>query len=114
MAFGDWKRKQEKNNNNEHNYHHRQATCFLKHPLSLTALADGSVILDVVFLATAGAAADCCPVDCVHEAELLVPSDVHSAVINVAQRAQPQGGQGGAPYHHQRVEPENMTIQRIC
>lgn len=51
------------------------------------------------------------PVHRVEIAQLLVPRDVHAAVIYVTQRAQPQGCQGGDLHHQKSVAPENMSSE---
>lgn len=112
VTFGHWKASEQKTKPNNQRDSYRDATWWFQDPAdSLTTLAVRSVVLDVVPLPTAGAAADDPrPVDGVQVAELLVAGDVDGAVVDVAQRAQAQRGQGGAPYHHQGVEPEEWTI----
>lgn len=105
MTFGDWKHEQKETNTQQSGS--RDASWYQNAADSPpTTFADWSVVLHIVLLAPAGAAADDpSPVDRVQVAELLVARDVDGAVVDVAQRAQAQRGQGGASDHHQRVEP---------
>ena len=76
-----------------------------------------SILLDIgVLLAPLGAGAaaeDARPVDGVVVAQHFVPRDVDVAVVDSAQRSQPQGGERWNLHHQQRVTPENARDRVI-
>lgn len=72
--------------------------------MCLTAIRKRLVIVEVVD-SNSAAPEQLRPVHSVVVTKVGILTDVHAAVVDVPQRAQPEGGKSGDTHHHQRESP---------
>lgn len=80
----------------------------------LTTFISGPVILDfdVSPIVLQGGPEQTCPVDSVLVAQPCVFLDVHTAVLYIPKRPQPQRGQRGVPHHQEGVATEHQPAKQ--